>query len=154
MDRATCTRKPVEASLAACPDQATLALITCCSPPERSTFAHRAGYSSSLMVPVCKSLGSLRLQIERGSGLLSSCPLQNSHQCGSLNRRRNSSLRQDTFCVKSSSVTGSEDSLPLSGSGGRMAKNQPKATVDINIAKAMLDYINASWTPYHAVGVT
>ncbi|KAK9905851.1 hypothetical protein WJX75_007577 [Coccomyxa subellipsoidea] len=32
-----------------------------------------------------------------------------------------------------------------------MAKNQPKATVDINIAKAMLDYINASWTPYHAV---
>lgn len=35
-----------------------------------------------------------------------------------------------------------------------MAKNQPKATVDINIAKAMLDYINASWTPYHAVGVT
>ncbi|EIE23587.1 peptidase M18, aminopeptidase I [Coccomyxa subellipsoidea C-169] len=30
-------------------------------------------------------------------------------------------------------------------------KNQPDATVDINIAKALLDYINASWTPYHAV---
>lgn len=33
-----------------------------------------------------------------------------------------------------------------------MGAQKPKAPVDPSIAKNMLEYINASWTPYHAVG--
>lgn len=106
------------------------------------------------MVPVCKSLGSLCLQIERGSGLLSSCPLQNPHNYRSLKRSQNSLLRHKTSCIKANSAIGSEDKSSAPVSAGRMVKDQPDASVDINIAKAMLDYINASWTPYHAVGAT
>jgi aspartyl aminopeptidase len=33
-----------------------------------------------------------------------------------------------------------------------MVKEEASAPVDPKIAKALLDFINASWTPYHAVG--
>ncbi len=105
------------------------------------------------MVPVCKIFGSFRLQIERGSGLLSSCPLQNSHIYNSANTRQRSSLQETKLIVKASNVDGTESSATASANTvSSLMKNQPDATVDINIAKALLDYINASWTPYHAVG--
>lgn len=34
----------------------------------------------------------------------------------------------------------------------RMGNQKPKTPVDPTIAKSLLEYINASWTPYHAVG--
>jgi hypothetical protein len=33
-----------------------------------------------------------------------------------------------------------------------MDAQKPKIPVDPSIAKNLLEYINASWTPYHAVG--
>lgn len=35
----------------------------------------------------------------------------------------------------------------------RMGVQKPKTPVDPSIAKNLLEFINASWTPYHAVGM-
>lgn len=100
------------------------------------------------MVPVCKSFGSVRLQIERRSGLLSCRPLQYSHNYCSAEKRQNVPVR----LVKVSNSIGLDNHTSASSSAGEMGVHTPVATVDVNIAKGLLDYINAAWTPYHAVG--
>ncbi len=52
----------------------------------------------------------------------------------------------------------SPSEVPKAGSGFksasvRMGAQKPKTPVDPSIAKNLLEFINASWTPYHAVGV-
>ena len=47
---------------------------------------------------------------------------------------------------------------PVAGSAFKsasvsMGAQKPKTPVDVSIAKNLLEFINASWTPYHAVGV-
>lgn len=104
------------------------------------------------MVPICKSFGSLRLQIERRSGLLNSCSLQSSYRTFSPDTRQISPSRQKKLYVKASTVADSNDKGTADGTAGTMVKAKPDVTVDATIAKALLEYLNAAWTPYHAVG--
>lgn len=103
------------------------------------------------MVPICKSFGSLRLQIERRSGLLN-CPFHSSYRTFSPDTRQTTPLRQKKLYIKAGTVAGSNAKVSADGSAGTMVKDKPDVTVDATIAKALLDYINAAWTPYHAVG--
>ncbi len=106
------------------------------------------------MVPICKSFGSLRLQIESRSGLLNSCSFQSSYRIFSPDTRQISSVRQKKVHVKASTAANANDKGTADGSAGTMVKDKPDVIVDATIAKALLEYINAAWTPYHAVGAT
>lgn len=104
------------------------------------------------MVPICKSIGSLRLQIERRSGLLNSCSFQFSYRSFSPDTRQISPVRQKNFYVKAGTIADCNDKGSTDSTAGTMVKDKPDVTVDATVAKALLEYINAAWTPYHAVG--
>lgn len=75
----------------------------------------------------------------------------------STERPRHLRSRSARLLVTRSQQENSEPEVPLAASAAAppvptMNAQKPKIPVDPSIAKNLLEYINASWTPYHAVG--
>ena len=124
--------------------------------------AHTQGKSSILMVPVIKSFAILRGQSIRYSETISCCPLPQTKSFfagTTFDSRTPRSRRHKLDLIRWSTSDASDLTLLTSSEEvtstdiDTMGKEKQNAAVDTKIAKALLDFINASWTPYHAVGM-
>lgn len=115
------------------------------------------------MVPVIKGLAVLRGHNIRRSANFHTCPLSSSKKylAGSsiyfyIKSRLSHRFVGDATLRCSSASNASDVNLKSKDAGGiqraGMGGEKQTAAVDTSVANALLDFINASWTPYHAVG--